>query len=745
MLGYTALHHAAMYDHGAFIKEIIRWYPGLNLNPRSNNGSTPIHFAAVNGASSAAKALIEIDSATIVTKDKEARFPLHLASWFGHLHCATMLASPDTINTKDKFGATPLKIACRSGYKALVQFLLEQGADIDQLDNDGLTPMATALENQHLAIVTLLLDRGADPRISNRNGTNIFHLTAQYGDRQLLEKLIKLPSGTKQKDGESIDLAGLDIAGQDVMTYASFAGSPDITAALYAQGIPIDGFGHSLRTPLCVAAESRRLEFVKAVVSRGARLERNESVWHSRLRQTPLHFALKSQSVESARVLLAHGADPTLKDNYGICGLDYIARDPTLSAEFGYLLKSHVPVDSSSLKNSYARVVVYLSCSIIEARTAETKAKSTSNRLEEIELYEVLKRLGALTGGSSHKLQLYAVDFTSRHSLGRYCDSCRSDVTAPWFSCTSCTDLDLCPSCYDGYITSEPPRTIGKSVTALWKLEDDVYPVLRVAAVFRNRGANFLPISFRLLGRHALTWIDSTSARYASWEHIGLKDAMQWDLNKMAGWRFARLLEKLRNLDWPDATEGDILEAGQKGTAINIHDELVEIFTRFIPWYEHPRPACNGHEFVEILPREQLSPTDQERFDDKGHLKPEFFHELIKEYGNHGLPPLEDVCDSTEVSTWDPSEFVEKPKAEASGDGKDRSEKLETIRTELLEAASASSVKKTESENAEGQKRRKRLILKSTSSRLLGSLHTLCLVLSTHNHWFVKDRKAAMV
>ncbi|KAF6814782.1 ankyrin repeat protein [Colletotrichum plurivorum] len=245
--GNTPLHLAAMYDHGGFIKEIIRWYPGLNLNPRSNDGSTPMHSAAVNGASSAVKALMEIDSATIVTKDKEARFPLHLASWFGHLHCATMLSRPGTINAQDKFGATPLKIATRSGYKAVVQYLLEQGAGINQLDNDGMTPVATAFQNEHLAIATLLLNRGADLRLFSTNGTNIFHLAAQFGDKQMLEKLVKLASDMKKGADESIHLAAVDTAGQDVMTRASFT---NIAVALYALGIPTDGFGHFLSTPL---------------------------------------------------------------------------------------------------------------------------------------------------------------------------------------------------------------------------------------------------------------------------------------------------------------------------------------------------------------------------------------------------------------------------------------------------------------------------------------------------------------
>lgn len=692
--GYTPLHHAALYDFGGFIKEMIHMYPGLNINPHSNDGFAPIHFAAINGASSAVKALIDIDSTAIVAKDQDSRLPLHLASSFGHLHCATMLLSPDTINARDKFGVTPLKVACRSGYMDLVQYLVLQGANVNELDNDGMTPVATALENEHLTIVTFLLNRGADLRIFPSNGTNIFHLAAEYGDKKTLEKLAKLAFGTKPNVDESMHLAAIDTAGQDVMIYASFAGRPENAAALHELGLPLDGFGGSLSTPLCVAAEFGRPEFIKTLVSLGASLEERESIRYSRLRQTSLHFALKYRNLESAAVLLTHGADPTLKDIYGICGFDYIARDPTLSAAFGYLVKFHVPVDSSSLKRSYARVAMDLSRSILEARTVETKKRDASNGWQETELYEVLKRLQVVSGNRGHNFQLYGVDFTNHHPSGRYCDVCRNDVTAPWFSCTSCVDLDLCPTCHDGYLTSEPPQTIRKSVTALWSLEDDVYPVLRATETFRKRGANFLPICFRLLGTHALAWIHSKPAK--CWEDIVSKDGLKWDLRKIPGWRFIRLLEKLRDLDWPDVTEGDILEAGQAGTIPNIHDELVEIYRKFSPWQEHPRPACNGHAFVEIVPLEQLPTDDQDRFDAQGHLGPEFFHELIREYEDHGLPPLDDEYEATKPSTWNPSGFIEKQKVAASSDERKCPEQLKSIRIKLLEAASASSAKKKE-------------------------------------------------
>ena len=60
-----------------------------------------------------------------------------------------------------RYGATPLYIAAMGGYVAVVQCLVEQGADIDKADEDGTTPLMAALEEGHEEVAAYLRAAGA--------------------------------------------------------------------------------------------------------------------------------------------------------------------------------------------------------------------------------------------------------------------------------------------------------------------------------------------------------------------------------------------------------------------------------------------------------------------------------------------------------------------------------------------------------------------------------------------------------
>ena len=57
---------------------------------------------------------------------------------------------------------TPLRVAANQGNQAVVQHLLDAGADKDKADNTGTTPMLIAAQRGHDAVVQCLLDAGAD-------------------------------------------------------------------------------------------------------------------------------------------------------------------------------------------------------------------------------------------------------------------------------------------------------------------------------------------------------------------------------------------------------------------------------------------------------------------------------------------------------------------------------------------------------------------------------------------------------
>ncbi|KAJ3055438.1 hypothetical protein HK097_010471 [Rhizophlyctis rosea] len=81
--------------------------------------------------------------------------PIEVLSWLVELPAIQL-------DSKDKFGRTPLHYAARLGAFTSSSYLLERGANIEGADGDGNTPLQVALLYRHIDFAVMLANRGAE-------------------------------------------------------------------------------------------------------------------------------------------------------------------------------------------------------------------------------------------------------------------------------------------------------------------------------------------------------------------------------------------------------------------------------------------------------------------------------------------------------------------------------------------------------------------------------------------------------
>jgi ankyrin repeat protein len=124
--GWTALHHASIYDKLEVIKYLIETC-GANIHAVNMNGSTPLHSASRFGQLETAKYLVEAAGADACAANKEGDTPLHNACWNnGALPVVQYLVENCNVSilAANAAGRTSLHVACDRGWMETVIYLV---------------------------------------------------------------------------------------------------------------------------------------------------------------------------------------------------------------------------------------------------------------------------------------------------------------------------------------------------------------------------------------------------------------------------------------------------------------------------------------------------------------------------------------------------------------------------------------------------------------------------------------------
>jgi ankyrin repeat protein len=177
--GRTALSWAAEKGDSGIIKELI--LHGADPEIACLNQWTPLRYSCVSHSSDAMRLLLD-SGASPAPDPVYATTALHDVAYHKRtLEFVTpLVVAGCLLDKQDVGGRTPLAKSCESDNDIVARFLLENGANKDNVDDIASTPVNTAIQCGSNNVLRLLFEYGADYTRLTKFGDSILHTAAGF-------------------------------------------------------------------------------------------------------------------------------------------------------------------------------------------------------------------------------------------------------------------------------------------------------------------------------------------------------------------------------------------------------------------------------------------------------------------------------------------------------------------------------------------------------------------------------------
>ncbi|XP_030610864.1 poly [ADP-ribose] polymerase tankyrase-2-like [Archocentrus centrarchus] len=358
-LGQTALHRAARCGHlqtcrlllTAGCDPLLTSLQGFSPSQLGNESIQEILQAegALIGNSEVDRQLLEASKSgdletvkklctaqNVNCRDVEGRqsTPLHFAAGYNRLAVVQFLLQHGAdVHAKDKGGLVPLHNACSYGHYEVAELLVLHGAVVNVADLWKFTPLHEAAAKGKYDICKLLLQHGADPTRKNRDGNTPLDLVKDAdtdiqdllrGDAALLDAAKKGCLARVKKLCTRDNVNCRDTQGRHSTPLHLAAGYNNLEVAEYLlqHGAEVNSQDKGGLIPLHNAASYGHVDVAALLIKYDACVNATDK-WAF----TPLHEAAQKGRTQLCALLLAHGADPTLRNQEGQSPLDLVTAD----------------------------------------------------------------------------------------------------------------------------------------------------------------------------------------------------------------------------------------------------------------------------------------------------------------------------------------------------------------------------------------------------------------------------------
>lgn len=185
--GAMPLHIACQYGHVDIAEMLIN--NGAFVTATTKEGATPLYIAVASNNEKLAELLISKGADPEADPGYKGWNCAHVSISRGSRKMAElMFKSQNNISLKNQEGIASLHLAVFHNNTEAAQYLIENGADVDQLSDTIMTPLHYAAQRNNYSMTKMLLDADADPAIGGtRTGATAAHITTSVAIRNLID------------------------------------------------------------------------------------------------------------------------------------------------------------------------------------------------------------------------------------------------------------------------------------------------------------------------------------------------------------------------------------------------------------------------------------------------------------------------------------------------------------------------------------------------------------------------------
>ncbi len=133
---------------------------GAKVDQPDTTGATALHWAALGGHDHIIRQLLNAKADVNAAETDSDMTPLHSAARWNRVTSAKLLlANGAKVDTRDRFGRTPLFDAMVKNWFEMIDLLLRSGADLSVRNNEGQTPFEWAIAHRKPKLISYLAEK----------------------------------------------------------------------------------------------------------------------------------------------------------------------------------------------------------------------------------------------------------------------------------------------------------------------------------------------------------------------------------------------------------------------------------------------------------------------------------------------------------------------------------------------------------------------------------------------------------